>query len=125
MPRLTVSDYPSVRFAGSAVVFNELGFNLIPSGTYSPAVAIVEGIDVIDDSFTETDQCRVSILVGGVGGTKSTLFQAFTYAQSQGYFAYRGAYPLAASSSLLFDAIKGQWSVQVWGHIEPAFGLQP
>jgi hypothetical protein len=79
---------------------------------------VLLGIDLVDQALTEGDFCEISYSAG-VGGTiiQLVFFRGFTYASSQGYYAWRGEVPLLNNPTISGHADgTTPWVGQLWGY---------
>lgn len=101
------------------------GVVLINAGQFAPANFVLEGIDLVNDPVTEGLTASVVLTQSGPAGNQGAIFQAFVYAQSQGWFPWRGEMVIFSNFSLSASASGGEWSFVAWGHVEPAYSISP
>lgn len=103
--------------------FTQAGEGLIISqGQFAPAYFVLEGLDLVNNPVTEGTSASVLVTNAGTGGSSGDMFQAFVYATSQGYFAWRGNAVIFPTQTVSMVVESGEWSVFAWGHSEPAYG---
>lgn len=98
---------------------------LVGAGQFSPAILVVEGLDLVNDPVTEGSSAKIVLSATGIAGGAADIFQAITYATSQGSFSWRGGLPVFTNETVDLVVEVGEWTAILWGHVEPAYGLSP
>lgn len=119
---MAIPSGPFHRYSEVQTVSGGGGLVLINAGQFSPAYFVLEGLDLVNDPVTEGLTASVVLSGTGPGATEGAIFQAFVYATSQGYFAWRGEMVVFPNFQVTASASSGEWSFTLWGHSEPAYG---
>lgn len=91
------------------------GTTLFNSTSFSGYQCFLQGIDLVDATYTNGHNCSVQINAGVIVGGGVVIFQGFTYTTSQACFSWRGNLPLPATCTILAAAIAGLWQVSCYG----------
>lgn len=106
----------------SAVV----GETLILNGNLAqPAGLLVEAIDLTDETLTNGNSALVIITGSPISTATAEIFRGFTYANSQGTYAWRGSAILVPGNQLQLFVNLGSWSVSVTARVIPEYAIFP